>query len=449
MRLFFLVTLVLYFSSISKAQSFIHGPYLNKSIGLPLVADFTGDGKPDVIGSSRNFSFIGDLTLYKNLSETDSIIFESSKLGMKIWGDPGYGDFDGDGDMDLVIAESEDTTILVLLNNGNGTFTSHPQVAEAAYDFRSADLDGDDDIDVVAFNILDYSAYLMINDGNGVFTSTPLFSNEEDEFNIDLGDLDGDEDVDIVAVFNGFFNGKIIEWENKGNNLFSDRPLRSAAISGIENVQVVDIDQDGDNDIAYSSFESAKVLALINKGPNFFTDQNLAQATGAIRNFHIADFNTDGIMDIITGCNSSSCTYHEGLSATGFDYSSEPISEVQAMFFIEHGDFDGDDDLDLIVSNGDFWWLSNELEQQHVSVHTLDEIAYNIYPNPFTDYIVINLSGKEVDMYIADPFGRLLWESSRYTSSINLGFLQKGIYFLTIVDRKSGRIVQTSKMIKI
>lgn len=448
MKFLYFAIILLFISFSSPAQNFIHGPYLNKSIGHPLIADFTGDGKTDVIGSSRNFSFIGDLTLYKNLSEPDSIIFESSKLGMKMWGDPGYGDFNGDGEMDLVVAESEDTTILILLNNGNGTFTSHPQVADAAYDFRSADLDGDDDIDIVAFNILDYSAYLMINDGSGTFTSQPLFSNEDDEFNIDLGDLDGDTDIDIVVLFNGFFNGRIIEWENKGNNVFSDRPLRSAAISGIENVQVVDIDQDGDNDIAYSSFESAKVLALINKGPNFFTDQDLAQGTGAVRNFDIADFNTDGIMDIIIGCNSSSCTYNEGLSATGFDYSSEAISQVQPMFFIAHGDFDDDDDPDLVVSNGEFWWLSNELEQGHVSVTDINETFYNIYPNPFNDYLEINMLPDDLDLYITDPSGRRVWQSLDASSLHNLGFLNKGFYFLTMVDRKSGKMVQTSKIIK-
>lgn len=449
MRIIYLAALLLLICSTSPAQSFIQGPYLNKHIGLPLVADFNGDGKVDVVGSSRYLSFVGDITLHKNVSDTDSIIFESIKLGWKGLGDPGFGDFNGDDDLDLVVTKSEDTTVLILLNNGNGTFVSHPQDVGVAYGFRTADMDGDDDIDIVAFNEIDYSAFLMINDGFGQFTSTPLLTDETDPYTLELGDLDEDDDVDIVFGTNGFFDGIIIELENKGNNVFARKTLKDPAIESLENIQIIDLDKDGDNDIAYSSYSSAKVLALVNQGNHIFTDTDLAQGTGGIRSFRIADYNTDGIMDMIVGCNSSSATYHQGLSTSSFEYSSEPITEIQPMFFIAHGDFDGDDDLDLIASNGDFWWLSNELQQSHVSVQGIAETYYNVYPNPFTNRLEINLDEDEVDVSITDQSGRLVLQSAGATSLHHLDQLQAGLYFLSIVDKKSGRMLQTSKIIKI
>jgi hypothetical protein len=449
MRIVYLATLLLLICFSSPAQSFIQGPYLNKFIGLPLVADFNGDGKVDVAGSAHFFSYEGDITLYKNVSDSNSIIFESIKLGWTGLGDPGFGDFDGDEDMDLVVTQSEDTTVLILLNNGNGTFVSHLQEAGIAYGFRTADMDGDDDIDIVGFSEIDFSAFLMINDGFGQFTSMPLIEDETDLYALEIGDLDGDEDFDIVVGTQSFFDGKILELENKGNNIFERKTLKDPAILNLENIQIIDIDRDSDNDIAYSSFSSSQVLAMINKSNHVYTDANLAKGTGTIRSFRIADYNTDGIMDMILGCNSSSATYNQGLSASSFEYSSEPITEIQPMFYIANGDFDGDDDLDLIASNGEFWWLRNELEQGHVSVTGIDETLYSIYPNPFSDYLELNMIPESLDIYITDLSGRIVWQSRGASSLHNLGLLKEGSYFFTIVDRKARRMVKTSKIIKI
>ncbi len=73
-------------------------------------------------------------------------------------------------------------------------------------------------------------------------------------------------------------------------------------------------------------------------------------------------------MDILIGCNSANNTYHQGISSASLEYSSEVVTGIQPMFYIVNGDFDSDKDLDAILSNGEFWWITNELEQSFVKV---------------------------------------------------------------------------------
>ncbi|MGB4849690.1 MAG: T9SS type A sorting domain-containing protein, partial [Saprospiraceae bacterium] len=340
-----------------------------------------------------------------------------------------------------------DSTILILLNKGDGSFESYPQDSEVAYGFRTSDMDGDQDIDIVAFNEIEHTVFLMMNDGNGEFESKNLLTNEDDLYTVELGDLDLDEDMDIIIGYNGFFEGKIIELENKGSNVFLERNIKEHAINDLENIQIIDIDRDGDYDIAYSSLSSTTLLAMINNGNNTYTNADLVQGLGSISSFKIADYNTDGIMDIMLGCYSADNTYHQGLSANSFEYDSEVVTGIQPMYFIANGDFDSDHDLDAILSNGDFWWISNELEQSHVGIPEVADVSYSIFPNPFSNSLELHVDFEKVDIYISDQLGKMLMRTTN-TLPLNLEFLKEGLYFLSIVDRKSGKFVQTSKIIK-
>lgn len=449
MRTICLCTLLLFSYSTLTSQSFIRGPFTNKHISLPVVADFSGDGKSDVVGISRFFSPVGDLRLHRNTSQADSIIFETVDLGLEALGEPGSGDFDADGDMDLVVTESEDSTILILLNNGDGTFESHPQNAEPAHSFRASDMDGDDDIDIVSLNEDEFSVFLMLNDGHGAFQSMSILTQEEDLSTIELGDLDGDEDMDIIAGFDYFFDAKIIWLQNNGSGLFEEKPITDVAIGGLENIQIADVDKDGDMDIVYSSSSTSSLRFLNNNGNQAFSETNLVNGLGRIRSFNVADYNTDGIMDVLIGCNDEDNTYHQGLSSTALEYSSEVISGIQPMFHIVNGDFNSDGALDAIISNSDFWWITNQLEQGHVGLTVIDDAEYEVYPNPFIDYLHLPISSDDMYIYVSDLSGHLLRQFNGKTSPVPLADLKAGCYVLSLKDRMSGKPVQTSIIIKI
>ena len=449
MKNLIIVTLIFIFHAQSYGQSFVSGPYTDKFIGQPIVADFNGDQKVDVIGASKFFSLEGDLKLHVNTSQSGIISFETVDLALEIFGNPGFGDFDRDNDVDLIVTAVTDSTVLILLNNGDGTFQQHPQIAGPAYNFRSGDLDGDQDIDIVSFNEYDSRAYLLFNDGNGEFLAVNLIVNEEDLQTIELGDIDGDSDTDIIVGYDYFFDAKIVLFENNGSGIFNEETITDFAIGGLENIQVVDIDKDDDADIVYSSYDFSYLRILANDGNQEFLESNLVQAEGDIRSFNVTDYNTDGIMDIIIGCDDDDNTYHQGQQSGSLAFDSEIITGITGIFYIVNGDLDSDNDLDAVLTNGDFWWIRNELEQFYVSTADVKDLTFDIYPNPFTNYIEIALGVGDKAIAVSDIYGRVLFRSHWNNQTLDLNFLDKGIYFLTVVDQKTFKLLQSSRIIKI
>jgi hypothetical protein len=87
----------------------------------PAIADFNGDGIPDlaVVGSG----FSGDLAV---LVGNGDGTFQAATYYPTAFGsnDVAAADFNGDGKMDLAVANGTGSNILVFLGNGDGTFQS-------------------------------------------------------------------------------------------------------------------------------------------------------------------------------------------------------------------------------------------------------------------------------------------------------------------------------------
>jgi hypothetical protein len=69
----------------------------------------------------------------------------------------------------------------------------------------------------------------------------------------------------------------------------------------------------------------------------------------------------------------------------------------------------------------------------HFTYSTEDQSVF-LFPNPVTDHVTINmLSGSVFDMVIYDVSGKLVWkkEKVKNNSTIDVGFLNAGIYFCT------------------
>ena len=109
----------------------------------PLIADFNGDGKMDVIASRGHG--VG-LVWFEGPDfiphEVDASVVGPHSLAM--------GDMDGDGDIDAVTCGKDSMVVAWFENDGKGHFTKR-QIHEnqAAYDIRLVDLDGDGDLDVL------------------------------------------------------------------------------------------------------------------------------------------------------------------------------------------------------------------------------------------------------------------------------------------------------------
>jgi hypothetical protein len=98
----------------------------------------------------------------------------SPTFGAQTSHDIALGDLDGDSDLDVVVGKYDDLAETVWLNNGFGSFITHPISPTFGggwtNDVALGDLDGDGDLDAVVVNHRQ-PATVWLNDGTGGFSA--------------------------------------------------------------------------------------------------------------------------------------------------------------------------------------------------------------------------------------------------------------------------------------
>jgi hypothetical protein len=170
------------------------------------VADFTGDGKPDILyGANTGMLFVN--TNGKFVLKADSgISYKAGKIG------PSIGDFDGDSHLDLFIPQA-DGKCKLLRNDGTGKFTDVtatsgalaggiPNAVSAAW----GDFDNDGKPALLVCCLKGTNRYFK-NDGAGKFTEkTSDIGLTQKVFNSQAAamvDLNSDGQLDLVLVNEG------------------------------------------------------------------------------------------------------------------------------------------------------------------------------------------------------------------------------------------------------
>ena len=158
------------------------------------VADFNGDGKPDLAILETN----GGLTIVLgNGDGTAQAPVFLSPSGLSLLYSLVVGDFNGDGKTDLAIggAESTTATTIVLLGRGDGTFQSgaiYPSGAAAL----AGDFNGDGFTDLVVNDSLGNMQGILQGRGDGTFQQGLTFSAG---IPLVVSDFNGDGKADIFV----------------------------------------------------------------------------------------------------------------------------------------------------------------------------------------------------------------------------------------------------------
>jgi hypothetical protein len=225
--------------------------------------------------------------------------------------------------------------------------------------FRVADIDGDGHNDVIGHR-LDYG-YLAIylNDGTGGFgPATFIDPPGWMHYYFATGDLDSDGDVDIV--YSRFDDYSQVLWlENDGTGQFGD-PILIDSTAWIDPV-LVDVDGDGDIDIITG--HGSAIVVLENDGAQAFSHTEYSPSltsafcgqanVGLPGDFHLADMNGDGHMDLLFGdLQCLGAYWMEGLSDSSFG-AGHFIMNLNADIWMQPTDLDGDGDTDLAIADGD------------------------------------------------------------------------------------------------
>ncbi len=393
-----------------------NSPFADILVGdysVPAFADIDSDGDQDLFVGD----YYGDITYFRN----DDGVFnqiERNQLGLAVLDGSnvhGFVDIDQDGDQDLFSGAfigtidhyiNDDGMFSMAINNPLDT-TIVKIDYNSAPTFADIDLDGDMDAFVGTYD----QDILYLQNDEGVFS---LVTGDSDPFNgidaganeaIDFADFDGDGDLDALI---GNKIGQVMYFVNEGGSFAAapeDNPFADVSfeVAGQPNhpVKPALVDGDGDGDMdAYFGTIDGTIRAFANMGePGRSSAPVFVELTGEDNPFNGMDF---------------------GRAAT-------PTAV----------DLDGDQDLDLVVSNA----LGLTFQFENLQSTSAREYKFSaetkVFPNPTNGRVQIEMPWIEqeratIRIHTAD--GRLLHQvrSRNHLEVLNLSQLPAGLYFLEI-----------------
>ena len=320
------------------------------------VGDFNGDGLADIFlgdapeqSDDNNFWAYPDVLLLSN-SVTGKLEDRSDQL---IWTQPNWPitigilainerythesdqmDFDNDGDIDLLLATSSYSGTVIMVNDGNGVFTEHTKMGQTSENRNAgslksafADVNNDGAIDYInpSSNLTNGANAVFLNDGAGDFDNLPsialpppLLLGGPSSEDIVVTDVNGDGNMDAVVLNTELYpNGggqhfiQILINDGAGNFTDETNTRIVSANDWPTNpsplFDVIDMNNDGVKDIVFvvrdevfthfdSHINDRTEIWINDNGVFKLAETNLSLTLNTPA---IADFNNDGMMDLI------------------------------------------------------------------------------------------------------------------------------------------------------
>ncbi len=347
------------------------------------IADFTGDGRPDIYLVSYD---TGNSLFRNNGNGRFTDIAASAGVREDSQYDRGVAaaDYDNDGDVDFYIAAATGSPHLLYQNNGNSAFAEVS--AEAGLYLPSfqgqgvtwGDYDNDGDLDLFLASY-EHASRLYRQNREHKFedvTAATGVGNTTESIQGVFFDVDLDNDLDLfVSRGSGFANRMFI---NKGKGVFVDeataRRLADPTPHG-QGVTIADYDNDGDSDMYMCNSQGANRL--------YRNDTNAAGKLGYFREVASAagvadqsrslgctfgDFNNDGWQDLYVGNFGANRMSRNNGDGTFTDVSaSSATAHSGRAYGTSVSDYDNDGGLDIFFGNseGTSVLLHNESAKQH------------------------------------------------------------------------------------
>jgi uncharacterized repeat protein (TIGR01451 family) len=301
------------------------------------VADFNGDGKPDLAVSNVAAGTIGILRGNGDGTFLSALYVSTTLPAFVI-----TGDFNGDGYPDIAFASNNSTantsSVAVLFGRGDGTFIAGPGISVSApvAGLAVADFNNDGIADI-AVSATSGAVGVLLGNGDGRF-SAAVVSTFAGAGPLAIGDFNGDGIADIAVITGG---GVAILLGNGDGTLRA--PLLLAA-NGTA-ITVGDFNNDGTADLAVATTGRLAVLQGNGDGtfqsPVYYTVGNGPHALVA------ADINGDGIPDlaIIDNVDHNLSVLRgngDGTFQSRLTYSLRAAPQTMVM-----ADFNGDSELDI------------------------------------------------------------------------------------------------------
>ena len=324
-------------------------------------ADIDGDSDLDLFltGQSSNGTYLG--YLYLN-GGRGNFVYKNSGLPNSYYGTPLFEDVDNDGDVDLLNTGYNGSYFAqIRLNNGDGTFISSNNGLAGTYINSSSfgDVDGDGDLDLFICGYAT-SAYLYINDGAGIYSNSGQSFQGMQYCSSSFFDFDNDGDLDLIESGNYSSAYSVFMYENDGEGTYTNI---SHNITGTAygSISTGDVTGDGFEDIIISGYSNAltggsETALYTNTGSGTFTKSSQDFLDVYDSSTDLGDFDGDGDLDlIVTGRNQSgqpelAIYFNNGFGS--FTYAEELSLSIYSTYDgeVKFVDTDGDGDLDIAIS---------------------------------------------------------------------------------------------------
>ena len=421
--------------------------------------DIDGDGDIDVFIAGNDGNQLKS-TLYTNDGNGNFTVVVGTSFVDVQFGSSKFADVDQDGDLDVFITGSNFLSANfanLYLNDGSGVFslvsnTPFQESSEGDVAFNDIDGDGDLDLMMVGYNPQGNGfTKLYKNNGSGVYTelNTSVFEPAKSG-SIAFFDYDNDNDNDVVVAGENN-NGSILTklYSNNGSGVYSVVPNTPFLGTKSGDIGIADTDNDGDMDVLIngSGTGGGRTDLYLNDGAGGFSilpNTNFPQTS--LSNTEFADFDNDGDMDILItgsiGGSNFAADIFENTGSNNFIHADtlNPMYLTSTVI----ADFDGNNDLDIIMVgiNNTSTAFKVRTFINNSTITMVDEIQMNldinVYPNPSSDIIHINLNEgqlKRLEAYEIN--GGLIFATTLSSNqfNLNIGAYPAGTYFLRIENQ--------------
>jgi hypothetical protein len=354
------------------------------------VADFNGDGKPDlaIANECLNVSCTtGSVSVLLGNGDGTFQAAQSYASGGYEATSVAVGDVNGDGKPDLVVAngcqsdtECTNGVVGVLLGNGDGTFQAAQTFSSGGVSASSvaiADVNKDGNLDLAVANeclnsaCTSGSVSILLGNGNGTFqTALPNASGGVTAVSVAIADFNNDTDPDLAVVNQcasaTSCSGSVGILLGTGTGTFAAAVTYSSGGYNAASVATGDFNSDGNIDLAVanncqtSTNCAGNVGVLLGTGTGTFqTPKSYGAGGGDSSAVVVSDVNGDGQPDIILAnqCQiPSDCIYGSvsvllGNSNGTFQTAQTYLSDGVFAYALYAEDLNGDGNPDLAVVN--------------------------------------------------------------------------------------------------